>query len=160
MHVQPVAPWRSILPWDIPSFGFAGQSITAACSVMLAGPALSAFAIFHSSECADVVNVPGGNGVLAVEGASSMLSSVSAFRWLTLALPAGSTCTKTGSSLSGSYPQLRVGEARGQLKAWVYTSGLASAPSWCDWLTSPAAPAIQSGLWRDGPLPRRARRDR
>src|SRR5258708_4027045 len=119
MHVQPLAPWRSILPWDIPSFGFAGQSITAAFSVMLAGPALSAFAIFHSSECADVVNVPGGNGVLAVEGSSSMLPSVSAFRWLALVLPAGSTCTKTGSSLSGSYPQLRVGEARGQLKAWV-----------------------------------------
>src|SRR5262245_60216698 len=34
---------------------------------MLAGPALSAFAIFHSSECADVVNVPGGNGAVAEE---------------------------------------------------------------------------------------------
>jgi hypothetical protein len=56
-----LVPWRSILLFDIPSFGFVGQSITAACSVMLAGPALSAFAIFHSSECADVVNVPGGN---------------------------------------------------------------------------------------------------
>src|SRR6516164_2524141 len=60
MHVQPLVPWRSTLPLDIPSFGFVGRSITAACSVMLAGPALSAFAIFHSSECADVVNVPGG----------------------------------------------------------------------------------------------------
>jgi hypothetical protein len=38
---------------------------------MLAGPALSAFAIFHSSECADVVNVPGGNGVVAVERSSA-----------------------------------------------------------------------------------------
>src|SRR5580704_5926600 len=71
MHVQPLVPWRSILPWDIPSFGFAGQSITAARSVMLAGPALSAFAIFHSSECADVVNAPGGNGVVAVERSSA-----------------------------------------------------------------------------------------
>jgi hypothetical protein len=34
---------------------------------MLAGPALSAFAIFHSSECDDVVNVPGGNGAVAEE---------------------------------------------------------------------------------------------
>src|SRR5246127_2377437 len=71
MHVQPFVPWRSILPCDIPSFGFAGQSITAACSVMLAGPALSAFAIFHSSECADVVNVPGGNGAVAEERSSA-----------------------------------------------------------------------------------------
>ena len=71
MHVQPLAPWRSTLPWDIPSLGFAGQSITAACSVMLAGPALSAFAIFHSSECADVVNVPGANGVVAVARSSA-----------------------------------------------------------------------------------------
>lgn len=37
---------------------------------MLAGPELSAFAIFHSSECADVVNVTGGNGAVA-EGRSS-----------------------------------------------------------------------------------------
>ena len=59
------------MPWDIPSFGFADQSITAACSVMLAGPALSAFAIFHSSECADEVNVPGDNGVVAVERSSA-----------------------------------------------------------------------------------------
>src|SRR5882672_10847113 len=71
MHVQPLVPWRSILPWDIPSSGFAGQSITAACSVMLAGPALSAFAIFHSSDCADVVNVPGGNGAVAEERSSA-----------------------------------------------------------------------------------------
>src|SRR5260370_31204212 len=72
MHVQPLTPWRSILPWDIPSFGFAGQSITAACSVMLAGPALSAFATFHSSECADLVNAPGGKGVVAVERSSAL----------------------------------------------------------------------------------------
>ena len=71
MHVQPLAPWRSALPRDIPSFAFAGQSITAACSVMLAGPALSAFAIFHSSECADVVNLPGANGVVAVARSSA-----------------------------------------------------------------------------------------
>src|ERR1700719_4230949 len=71
MHVQPLVPWRTTVPWDIPSFGFAGQSITAACSVMLAGPALSAFAIFHSSECADVVNVPGANGVVAVARSSA-----------------------------------------------------------------------------------------
>jgi hypothetical protein len=32
---------------------------------MAAGPALSAFAIFHSSECADVVSVPEGNGAVA-----------------------------------------------------------------------------------------------
>src|SRR5215475_8033057 len=38
---------------------------------MLAGPALSAFAIFHSSECADVVNVPGGNGAVAEERSSA-----------------------------------------------------------------------------------------
>src|SRR5215471_13885321 len=44
---------------SIGSFGFTGQSITAACSVMVVGPALSALAIFHSLECADVVNVPG-----------------------------------------------------------------------------------------------------
>src|SRR5215467_8913394 len=53
-------------------FGFTGQSITAACSVMLVGPALSALAIFHSSECADVVNVPGGNGAVAEERSSAM----------------------------------------------------------------------------------------
>src|ERR1700739_1484191 len=71
MHVQPLVPWRSTLPWDIPSFGFAGQSITVAWSVMLVGPALRAFAIFHSSECADVVNVPGGNGDVAEERSSA-----------------------------------------------------------------------------------------
>src|SRR5215475_1349358 len=38
---------------------------------MLAGPALSAFTIFHSSECADVVNVPGGNGAVAEERSSA-----------------------------------------------------------------------------------------
>jgi len=43
-----LVPWRSTLPSDIPSFGFAGQSITAASSVMLAGPALSAFARIRS----------------------------------------------------------------------------------------------------------------
>jgi len=37
---------------------------------MLAGPALRAFAIFHSSECATVVNVPGGNGAVAEERSS------------------------------------------------------------------------------------------
>src|SRR5262249_60026112 len=30
-----------------------------------------AFAIFHSSECADVVNVPGGNGAVAEERSSA-----------------------------------------------------------------------------------------
>src|SRR5262245_60535455 len=67
MQVQPLVPWRRTLPLAIPSFGFAGQSMTAACSVMLLGPALSAFAIFHSSECADVVKVPPGNGAVAEE---------------------------------------------------------------------------------------------
>src|ERR1700730_16826584 len=62
IQVQPLFPWRSTRPCDIPSFGFAGQSTTVACSVMVVGPALSAFAIFHSSECADVENVPGGKG--------------------------------------------------------------------------------------------------
>jgi hypothetical protein len=38
---------------------------------MLAGPALSAFAIFHSSECDDVVNVPGGSGAVAEERSSA-----------------------------------------------------------------------------------------
>ena len=52
-----------------PSDSQANQSRRRA-PVMLAGPALSAFAIFHSSECADVVNVPGGNGAVA-EGRSS-----------------------------------------------------------------------------------------
>src|SRR5262245_47388433 len=70
MHVQPLVPWRSTLPSDSPSFGFAGQSMTAACSVILTGPALSAFAIFHWSECADVVNVPAGKGAVAEEGSS------------------------------------------------------------------------------------------
>src|SRR5215470_14309475 len=70
MHVQPLVPWRSTLPADIPSFWLAGQSITAACSVILTGPALSAFAIFHWSECADVVNVPEGNGAVAEERSS------------------------------------------------------------------------------------------
>src|SRR5262245_52509170 len=71
-HACPtIGAWRSTLPWDMSSFGFAGQSITAACSVMLAGPALSAFAIFHSSECADVVNVLGGNGAVAEERSSA-----------------------------------------------------------------------------------------
>src|SRR5262249_39064848 len=41
--------------------------MTAACSVILTGPALSAFAIFHWSECADVVNVPAGNAAVAEE---------------------------------------------------------------------------------------------
>ena len=54
------------------SFGFTGQSITAACSVMVVGPALSALAIFHSSECADVVNVPGRNGAVADERSSAV----------------------------------------------------------------------------------------
>ncbi len=58
MQVQPLFPWRSTLPLDIPSLLFAGQSTTLACSAMVAGAALSALAIFHSSECADVVNVP------------------------------------------------------------------------------------------------------
>src|SRR5262249_44842907 len=70
MHVQPLVPWRSTLPPDIPAFGFAGQSITAACSVILTGPALSAFAIFQWSECVDVVNVPAGNGAVAEERSS------------------------------------------------------------------------------------------
>src|SRR5260370_37328508 len=39
---------------------------------MLAGPALSAFVTFHSSECADVVNAPGGKGVVAVERSSAL----------------------------------------------------------------------------------------
>src|SRR6516162_2290614 len=64
MHVQPLVPWRSTLPLGIPS-------ITVACSMMAAGPALSAFAIFQSSECADVVNVPGGNGAVAEERSSA-----------------------------------------------------------------------------------------
>jgi hypothetical protein len=38
---------------------------------MLAGPALSAFAIFHSSECVDVVNVPGGNRAVADDRSSA-----------------------------------------------------------------------------------------
>ena len=39
---------------------------------MVVGPALSALAIFHSSECADVVNVPGGNGAVADERSSAV----------------------------------------------------------------------------------------
>src|SRR5215469_1962889 len=42
------------------------------CSVMVVGPALNALAIFHSSECADVVNVPGGNGAVADERSSAV----------------------------------------------------------------------------------------
>src|SRR5215475_51980 len=80
MHVQPLVPWRSTLPWEIPSFGFAGQSSTAACSVMLAGPALSAFAVFHSSECADVVNVPCGKGAVAVDRSSAEATDEIAIR--------------------------------------------------------------------------------
>jgi hypothetical protein len=38
---------------------------------MVSGPALRAFAIFHSSECADVVNVPGGRGAVAVDKSSA-----------------------------------------------------------------------------------------
>jgi hypothetical protein len=38
---------------------------------MMAGRALSAFAIFRSSECSDVVNVPGGNGAVAEERSSA-----------------------------------------------------------------------------------------
>jgi hypothetical protein len=38
---------------------------------MLRGPALSAFAIFHSSECAEVVNVPGRNAAVAEERSSA-----------------------------------------------------------------------------------------
>src|SRR5262249_38256414 len=38
---------------------------------MLAGPALSAFAIFHSSEGADVVNVSGGNTAIAEDRSSA-----------------------------------------------------------------------------------------
>src|SRR5262249_11472889 len=38
---------------------------------MLTGPALSAFASFHSSECAAVVNVPGANGAVAEERSSA-----------------------------------------------------------------------------------------
>jgi hypothetical protein len=32
---------------------------------------LNAFTIFHSSECSDIVNVPGGNGAVAVERSSA-----------------------------------------------------------------------------------------
>jgi hypothetical protein len=38
--------------------------------VIVAGPALSALAIFHSSEWAEVVNVPGGKGAVAEERSS------------------------------------------------------------------------------------------
>jgi hypothetical protein len=38
---------------------------------MVAGPSLSAFAIFHSSECDAVVNVPAGNGAVAEERSSA-----------------------------------------------------------------------------------------
>jgi hypothetical protein len=79
MQVQPLLPWRSTLPWGDPSFGF-GQSTTAARSVTLAGPALRAFSIFHSSECADVVNVPGGRGALAVERSSAQAADEIAAR--------------------------------------------------------------------------------
>src|ERR1700757_5512548 len=71
IQVQPLLPWRSTLPWACPSCRFNGQSTTVAWSVMLAGPALSAFSIFHSSECADVVKVPGGKGALAVDKSSA-----------------------------------------------------------------------------------------
>ena len=80
MQVQPLFPLRSTLPWDIPSLGFAGQSTTLARSAMVAGAALSAFAIFHSSECADVVNVPGGKEAVAVERSSARAASEIATR--------------------------------------------------------------------------------
>src|SRR6266403_5419986 len=70
-NVGYAVPWRSTLPLDIPSFGFAGQSITVACSVILAGLALNAFRIFHSSECDDGVNVPGGKGAVALDRSSA-----------------------------------------------------------------------------------------
>jgi hypothetical protein len=39
-----------------------GQSWTAAFSAIAAGAALSAFLIFHSSECWDELSTPGGRG--------------------------------------------------------------------------------------------------
>jgi len=42
-------------------------STTVALSVIHGGPALSAFLIFHSSECCVLVNVPGGSGSVAVD---------------------------------------------------------------------------------------------
>src|SRR5215469_8828242 len=72
MQVQPLVPWRSTLP--CPLFLSIGQSITVAWSVTTGGPALSAFLIFHSSECADVVNVPGGSGSVADDRSSPTVS--------------------------------------------------------------------------------------
>src|SRR5262249_14107262 len=72
MQVQPLVPWRRTLP--CPPFISMGQSITVACSVITGGPALSAFLIFHSSECADVVNMPGGSGAVAEDKSSPTVS--------------------------------------------------------------------------------------
>jgi len=63
MQVQPLLPWRRTRPWAS-SFGSDGQSMTVACSPMIAGAALSAFLIFHSSECWLVVSVSRGSGSL------------------------------------------------------------------------------------------------
>src|SRR5262245_18718485 len=47
---------------------------------MVAGPALNAFRIFHSSECADVVNVPCGKGAVAVDRSSAEATDEIAIR--------------------------------------------------------------------------------
>src|SRR6516165_11453122 len=75
MQVQPLFPSRSTLPCIIPSCGFDGQSMTVAFFVIASGPALRAFAIFHSLECALVVNVPAGNGAVAVDISSANVAA-------------------------------------------------------------------------------------
>jgi hypothetical protein len=73
MHVRPLVPGRmtrSVILW-LPPLIVMLISRTAALLVIQEGPALSAFLIFHASECCMLVNVAGGNGSVAVERSSA-----------------------------------------------------------------------------------------
>src|SRR5262245_33264535 len=73
MHFHPLVPCRmtrSVILW-FPPLNVIPISTTVALSVIQGGPALSAFLIFHSSECCVLVKVPGGSGSVAVERSSA-----------------------------------------------------------------------------------------
>src|SRR5216683_2785203 len=73
MHFHPLVPGRmtrSVI-LCLPPLMVTPISTTVALSVIHGGPALSAFLIFHSSECCVLVNVPGGSGSVAVARSSA-----------------------------------------------------------------------------------------
>src|SRR5262249_42043529 len=73
MPVRPLVPCRTTrsVILGFPPLIAIPVSTTVAWSVIHGGPALSAFVIFHSSECCVLVKVPGGSGSVAVERSSA-----------------------------------------------------------------------------------------